>query len=82
MPAAPTFFLMLSEEPKVAASICPMPRAVEAQEEAIAAQEHALEVLADESGISTAETADDRLRAASEAVQRANENLIEHALKQ
>ena len=81
MPAAFSFFPLMQEEPRVAASIRPMPRAIEAQEEAIAAQEHTLNVLADESGTDVGANADGRLRIASEAVQRANENLIEHALK-
>ena len=81
MPATLSSFPLMQEEPRVAASIRPMPRSIEAQEEAIEAQEHALDVLADESGTDVVTTTDDRLRKASEAVQRANENLIEHALK-
>lgn len=55
--------------------------AIVAQEQAAEAQHEAVKALAVESGEEVPLTADDRLKAASEAVKKADDKLIEHALK-
>lgn len=55
--------------------------AIVAQQQAEAAQQEALKMQAEESGADVPPTSEERLKAASEAVRKADENLINHALK-
>lgn len=81
-----TFFSMISEDPRLTASIRPSSSAMEAQEMAIAAQElatkaqhEAITAQAVEAGVEMPPTDIDLLRATAEKVKAADQKIIDHA---
>lgn len=77
-----TFITFMNEDHEtLAAPPSPPANAIEAQKHALEAQKQAIVMQSEEAGLPAPLTADERLKAASDAVQIANENLINHALK-
>lgn len=81
-----TFFSMIPEDLKLPASIRPTSSAMEAQEEAIKAQEIATEAQheaitaqAVEAGVEMPPTDIERLRATAEKVKEVDQKIIDHA---
>jgi len=77
-----TFITFMNEDHEtLAAPPSPPANAIDAQKQAEEAQKQAIAMQAEESGLPAPLTAEERLKAASDAVLTANENLINHALK-
>ena len=83
-----TLLYMNEDHETLAAPPSPPANAMEAQRVALAAQlqadeaqKKAIVMQAEEAGLPSPMTADERLKAASDAVREADQNLINHALK-